>query len=178
MSVTALHVPYKKVFEPLVRIGENIAIPKGKGEYEYYRIVYEEPLQPIVVPVELTPYEKNVEYKLNELKLRDKQLGQWRLWIMDFISVRMKYPRATSKWTLQSEETSATPLSMAKEQILEFYTWEDNVPILYIDNPLSESQTARLMFWGIKYAAEKLEEEPETYTVVPLYSLDFVVPSG
>ena len=47
--------------------------------------------------------------------------------------------------------------------------------MLYIDNPLTEAQTVRFAVWGFKYAIEELAEEPSTYTLIPLYSLEYVV---
>jgi len=59
---------------------------------------------------------------------------------------------------------------MAKENVLEFYTHEDDVPVLYLDNPLGEDQTVRVAVWGFKYVLEKLDETPKEYTVFPTYN--------
>ena len=175
MSVTSLYIPYRHEFEPLVLPGENIAIPVAKGEYEYYRVLYIEPVQPIIVAESLDALEKNKEHELSEIKLEENQAGQWRLWLLDFVALKMRYPRASSKWVTKGQETQAIPLSMAKEQILEFYTWKDEVPVLLLDNPVNEAQTVRLLIWGIKYAIEKLPRAPEKYTLFPIYSLEYVV---
>jgi len=175
MSVTCLYLPYKKGFEPIVRSGENIALPMGKERFKFFRVTYVEPVQPIIIAVSLSASERNKEYSLDEVKLEKNEFGQWRLWILDFATVKMNYPRAVRKWTTKEEETYAFPLSMAKEQILEFYSWKDEVPILYVDNPLTEAQTVRFAIWGFKYAIEELPEAPETYTLIPLYSLEYIV---
>ena len=175
MGVTCLYTPFKKEFEPIVRVGENIAIPKTAEKYDYYEVVYVEPIQPIVVPVSLAAYEKNKEKVLEEIKLDDNEAGQWRLWIVDFVSVKMNFPRAARKWTTKKEETFATPLTMAKENFLEFFTHKDDVPVLYIDNPLEEGQVARLIIWGFKYALKKLDVKPAEYTVLPAYSSTYIV---
>ena len=175
MSVTCLYTPFKKDFEPIVRVGENIAIPKTAEKYDYYEVVYVEPVQPIVIPVDLGAYEKNKEKVLEEIKLDDNEAGQWRLWIVDFVSVKMNFPRASRKWTTKEIETFATPLTMAKENFLEFFTHKDDVPVLYVDNPVEEEQTARLIIWGFKYSLKKLDVKPAEYTVFPAYSAMYIV---
>jgi len=175
MGVTSLYVPYKREFEPLVLPGENIAIPTAKGVYEYYRVLYIEPVQPILVPIPLDAFERSKEKELKEVELEENQAGQWRLWLLDFVALRMRYPRATSKWTTKAQETFALPLSMAKEQVLEFYTWKREVPVVYVDNPVYEPQTARILIWGYRYAIEALARKPEKYTLFPVYSLEYVV---
>ena len=174
MSVTCLYLPYKTEFEPVVRPEENVALALGKDRYEFYRVLYVEPVQPITVAVSLTGYQRSQEYSLDDIKLEENQFGQWRMWILDFAAVKMNYPRAVRKWTTKSEETYAYPLSMAKEQVLEFYTWKDEVPVLYLDNPVAEDQVVRLAVWGFKYAIEKLEARPASYTLIPLYSLEYI----
>lgn len=175
MSVTALYFPYKAEFEPIVRIEENIAIPVGAGKLNFFKVQYIEPVQPIIPLVSLTSLQRNVEKVLTEIKLEENEAGQWRLWIPDYVAVKMKYPRGTGKWVTKETETSALPLSMAKQQILEFYTWKDDVPILYLDNPLAEDQDARLILWGLKYSLTPLAEKPKDYTVLPAYSAAYVV---
>ena len=175
VSVTCLYTPFKEEFEPVVRVGENIAIPKTAEEYEYYEVTYIEPIQPITIPVSLSAYEKNKEVVPNEIKLEDNEAGQWRLWIPDFIAVKMNFPRAARKWVTKEEETYATPLSMAKENVLEFFTHKGDVPVFYVDNPVGESQTARLIIWGFKYSLKKLDVKPAEYTVLPAYSSMYVV---
>jgi len=174
VSVTCLYTPYKRDFEPLVRIGENVAIPKGKEEYEYFKVLFVEPVQPITVAVSLSALERNREHTLEEIELEDNEAGQWRLWIPDFVAVKMNYPRASGKWLTKTTTTSALPLSMAHENTLEFFTWRDDVPILYLDNPVDEEQTARLLIWGFKYSLERVEEKPKEYTVLPVYSAPYV----
>jgi len=174
VSVTCLYTPYKRDFEPLVRIEENVAIPKGKGAFEYFKVLFVEPVQPITVAVSLPALERNKEYTLKEIELEDNEAGQWRLWIPDFVAVKMNYPRASSKWTTKTSTPSALPLSMAHENVLEFFTWKNHVPILYLDNPVDEEQTARLLIWGFKYSLEKIEEKPKEYTVLPVFSAEFV----
>jgi len=175
VSVTSLYIPFKHKFEPLVLPLENIAIPISKNEFRYFKVLYVEPVQPIIITESLSALEKNREHELSEIKLEDNQAGQWRMWLLDYVAVKMRFPRATAKWVTRETETFAQPLSMAKEQILEFYTWKDEVPVLYLDNPVNEDQLVRILVWGFKYAVEELKRPPEKYTVFPVYSLEYVI---
>jgi len=173
MGVTCLYTPFKKEFEPIVRVGENIAIPKGAEEYEYYKVLYIEPIQPMIVGVDLTASEQKHSRKLTEIELEDNEAGQWRMKVLDFVKVDMNHPAASAKWVTKSARTSATPLS--PDNLLEFYTVKDDVPTLYLTNPLAEPQTVRVMIWGFKYSIKKLDHEPSEYTVFPAYSAPYVV---
>ncbi|RLF41692.1 MAG: hypothetical protein DRN17_08425 [Thermoplasmata archaeon] len=175
MSVTAIHLPFKKDFEPIVRMEENIAIPKTAGQYSFFKVLYIEPLQPYTTVVSLDAYERNKEKTLDEVKLEENEVGQWRLWIPDYVAVDFYHPRAARKWVTKEANTSATPLSMAKEQVLEFYTYKDSVPRLLLSNPIAEEQYARLIIWGFKYLIEPLKEKPKDYTPLPAYSAVYVV---
>ena len=123
----------------------------------------------------LSPLETNKEIKLSQLELWDNVVGQWRMYVMDYVGVRMFYPKATAKWTTKTQSTSASPLSAFKENILEFFTYKDKVPYIYLDNPLNESQVARLVIVGFKYYVTKVLERPSEYTTIPIYSAEFIV---
>ena len=172
-GVTALYTPFKEEFEPIVRVGENIAIPKSATEREYYQVTYVEPVQPIIIGVSLTASEQKHEYELKEVELEDNEAGQWRMEVLDLVNVGMNYPAAAAKWTTKSSLTYASPLS--GENFLEFYTHKDDVPTLYLTNPITEAQTVRIMVWGFKYALKKLDYEPSEYTVFPAYSKAHVI---
>jgi len=171
-----LYMPFEKDFEPIVRIGEKVAIPKTSKEYEYFEVVYVEPVLPIVIPVSLTASQINKEVNLDEIKLEDNEAGQWRLKVLDYALVKMNYPRAAAKWVTKSEITSAQPTT--PENLLEFYTYKDDVPTLLVDNPLNETQTARIMVYGFKYSLRGLAGRPSEFTVLPAYSAVHVVGGG
>lgn len=176
-TVTALYIPYKKEFEPIVKIGEYLAIPdiKQGKKTTFLKVKYIEPVQPITITQSLSALETNKEVKLTQIELWDNVVGQWRLYVMDYVGVRMFYPKATAKWTTKTTATSATPLSIFKENILEFFTYKDNVPYIYLDNPLNEAQLARIVLFGFKYYVEKVPEKPPEYTTIPIYSAEFIV---
>ena len=163
--------------EPIVKIGEYLAIPdiKQGKKTTFLKVKYIEPVQPITITQSLSPLETNKEIKLTQIELWDNVVGQWRLYVMDYVGVRMFYPKATAKWTTKTAATSATPLSIFKENILEFFTYKDNVPYIYLDNPLNEAQLARIVLFGFKYYVEKVPEKPPEYTTIPIYSAEFIV---
>ena len=175
MGVTALYLPYKEEFEPIVRIGEYIAIPKRAKEYVFYEVTYIEPIQPIIIAQSLDANEEDKERELEELELADNEVGQWRLIPLDYVEIKLSSPRAAAKWVTRATTTSATPTSKKQENFLEFYTIKDEVPTAYLTNPVSEAQVVRLLVWGFKYSVKKLDYEPTDYTVLPVYSSTYVV---
>ena len=175
MSVTALYIPYKVEFEPIVRSEENIAIPVSRDKMKYFRVLYVEPVQPIEVIVSLNADETDKEKELNEIELEDNYAGQWRIASLDLAYAEMYYPRAVPKYVTKNVETYIRPMSMNAPNILEFYTWKDEVPILKVTNPISEAQVARFAIWGFKYAIEELKEAPKEYTIFPIYSAEYVI---
>jgi len=175
VSVTALYIPYKVEFEPIVRTGENIAIPVSREEMKYFRVLYVEPVQPIILTVSLSADETDKEEELDEIKLEDNYAGQWRMASLDLAYAKMYYPRAVPKYLTKSTETYIMPMSYSTPNILEFYTWKNEVPILKVTNPLSEAQVVRFAVWGFKYAIEELKEVSKEYTVFPIYSAEYVI---
>jgi len=175
MSVTALHVPYKIAFEPIVRIGENIEIPVSRNEYKYFRVLDYEQVQPITISVSLSANERDHEYEMDEIKVEDNYFGQWRIHIKDFAFVKIYHPRAIPKYTTKTEEPYMTPLSKLPSNMFELYTWKDDVPVMKVTNPLNEDQVVRIEVYGLKYAIEKLPTKPETYTTIPIFSITYVI---
>jgi len=178
MDVTAIYLPFKKEFEPVVRIGENIAIPKGEETYEFYKVTYIEPVQPIIIGVPLVALQKDYAKMLNEIKLHDHEAGQWRLFVLDFAEVKMNFPRAAARWTTKEATTSVKPISIEKEQFLEFYSHKDEVPTVYVTNPRDEPQYVRLAVYGFKYSLKPLGYSPGEYTVFPAYSSTYIIGGG
>ncbi len=177
MSVTVLHLPYKEEFEPIARSGDIVAIPVGRQQVNYFRVVYVEPVQPILVVEQLSALEQKKEHRLEEIELEENQMGQWRLAPLDFVYVGMNFPRAVSKWSTRSESTYATPYSLYAPQTLEFFTYGDDVPVLYLTNPAHEDQVARVAVIGYRFALEEFRERPEHYVFIPAYSLEYVIGS-
>ena len=175
MGVTALYIPYKKDFEPIVRINENVAIPLAGLQLNYFKVLYIEPVPLITITKSLSALEKSVAYTLDELKLNENEAGQWRLVIPDYVSILMKFPRAATKWVTQGQEAPATPVSMNMPNLLEFYTWKDYVPLLELTNPVNEDQLIRLFIWGFKYSLQPLEKPPKEYTILPVFSAENIV---
>ena len=176
MGVTSLYIPYKKDFEPIVRINENTAIPvAGQREPLYFKVLYIDPIPLITLTKSLSALQEKVEYTIDEVKLNENEAGQWRLVIPDYVSVLMRFPRAATKWVTASQSASATPISMGMPNLLEFFTWKDYVPLLELSNPVNEDQLIRLFVWGFKYSLQPLKEAPREYTVFPVFSAENVV---
>jgi len=175
MSVTALYVPYKIEFEPIVRAEENIAIPVSRGSKKYFKVLFVEQVQPIIIGKSLDANETNVEYELSEIELEDNYAGQWRIIPLEPVQAKMYFPKAIPKFYTEVTETYIYDLSLMQPNILEFYTWKDEVPYLKLTNPFNEPVYARFIVLGFKYAIEELKEEPKEYTLFPVYSVEYVI---
>ena len=174
MSLATLYMPYKHRFEPIVRIGEYVAVPVGRERLEFYRVVYIEPIPPLTVALTVDAGSK-IDYDSKDLKLYDNELGQWRVWVADPAAVKVYFPPAIPKFSNRDGAVAITPLAALRDQLVEFYTKADKVPRFEVYNPLEEQLLVRLVFWGYKYSVDRVEERPERYTVFPVYSANYVV---
>ena len=172
-----LHLLYEKDFEPIVRPDENVKLLLPQGHI-YGRVVFVEPLQPIVVDV--GPLKAagpsswpavGTSKELDELELGSNEFGQWRMLVLDDFLVEFRLPAAMGRFVTKNGATYVSKLStlLAKNSgITEFYTYSDQVPQVVTYNPnFYDLLTARMVFAGFRYVFEPLREEPKEYTVIP-----------
>ena len=77
VSVTALHVPYKTAFEPIVNHGEYVAIPEQSLErLRFFRVLYIEPIPWTRVQLDSIEPGKSMDSDAKFLELEDNELGQ------------------------------------------------------------------------------------------------------
>ena len=177
MSVTSLHLLYKEVFEPIVRPLDNVAITYStdKSTWTYSKVVYVEPLQPQVIDLGSLDASTTTNYPavgsskdLNELKLGENELGQYRIYPLDDIILEVRQPAAMSRFVNRTSKTYITKVS--PPNFVEIFVYEDNyVPQVVPYNPLFSAQdTSRIMIPGFRYIMEPLSSAPESYTVIPV----------
>ena len=176
VSIAVLHVPFKKEFEPVVRIGENVKLLLPNNGELYGRVTYYEQIQPQVIDLgsigASTPTtwpQTGSPKKLEEIELGDREFGQWRMMLLDDFLIEFNIPAATGKFVVKSGKTYISRLSAIKENLLEFFTYKDVVPTLVPLNPnFFDMEVARIMVFGWRFIIEKLERPPESYTVIPI----------
>ena len=172
---------HKAELEPIVRIGENVAIAEGPTEdrWTYGRVIFLEPVQPIIKNVgplsaaTATSYPAvGTKANLDEIKLGSGEFGQWRIFPIDDFYIQLNQPSAVGRFLTKSGPTYASKLSALKSQMVEVFTWEDSVPSVTPINPLFIDQTlARLMIVGFRYVIDELPTKPSEYTVIPVAGL-------
>lgn len=177
MTVTAIHLVHKVAFEPVVRVDENVKLLAERPIFG--RVTFVEPLQPQVIDLGALPAAApaawpapGAQRELSELKLGEREFGQWRLLILDDFLLEVRLPAATGRFVTKAGPTRASRLSLAKEQLLELYTYRDTVPTVQPLNPnFSALEMSRLLVAGFRYVFEVLERAPKEYTAIPVYGV-------
>lgn len=172
---------YYEHFEPVVRIGEFVAVFLGRtttgSTYAYGRVAYIEPIQPQVIDLgplpaaspQLYPAPGN-QVVLDQLKLGDYELGQWRIELLDDFLLEVRLPAAVDKWTTLNGATYASQLDAVHSNMLELYTWEHDTYIPSV-RPLNvkfwQMPSARIVVYGFRYVLDEVQRRPDgSYVIV------------
>jgi len=164
---------YKKEFEPVADIGDNIVIEPVK---EAYKVVFIE--QTGVIEKDFGPIGAGAvirDQELKELELSKDQLGQFRIYFVDNIRFRnWRQPRGVGRFYVKSAQTyiDNTFQTLGFEEfgnLTEFFVFEDRTPIVDVENPTTTPlSTSKVKFFGFKYDLEKLPSIPSTYISIPV----------
>ena len=169
MSVTALHVPFKKEFEPIVRPLENVALAWDTNEagWRYYRVKYVEPFfVDYSTPTIANGSSTNV--KISDIELPNNVLGQIRI-------VALTSGFEIEVWLPQSQAKYATKntITRIKDWVVNNYPWltemfylGDGVPKFTVFNNSGSDGSASIRIVGFKYYLEQLAERPRELTVI------------
>lgn len=176
LSVTSIHLLYKREFEPIVRIGENVKLILP-GKPVYGRVEYVEQIQPFIVNLGSIPAANPTQWpaigvsrELHELDLGGSEFGQWRLALLDDFMLDVDLPSATGRFVRRGGSTFVSRLSVLRDQFTEIYTYgRDYVPKVTPLNPnFYPLDMARLLVAGYRYVIEVLPTIPHEYTVIPV----------
>jgi len=177
MSVTALHVLYKREFEPVVRPLENVAIVDSLDESKWIfgKVLFIEPLQEQTINLgELGAADKDnyptpgSTKELTELKVGENEFAQYRIYVLDDFLLEVKQPSAVSRF-VNKEGATKIPKFIARDNFAEIFVYEDEVPtvqpyaILFTSLPM-----ARIKVMGFRYVLQPLREKPREFTVIPV----------
>ena len=169
-DVTCLHVPYKVEFEPLVLIGENVAIAKSLDEskWEYYKVKYIEPFFIDYTSGTITNGSTLENVKIDDMKLQDNEVGQVRVLVQnDGFLIGVKLPSATSKYTTKETATTFDKwVSDNYPHLTEMFYMSDTIPVFSITNNSGADGSCELRIVGFRYVLEKLPMKPSKYTVI------------
>ncbi len=182
------YVVYSKEFEPIVKLGEYVAVLIGRGptgySYVYGKVRYSEPIQPQTVnlgPISAATTSTypmpGTEQELDKIKLGHYEFGQWRLEVLDDFAFNFRIPAAVYKWLTLNGATYATELSNIKGNLLEFYTFQDNyVPyITPVNIRFKDMELARINVYGFRYVLEKITAPPPNtpFTIIPVAAIPY-----
>lgn len=179
MSVTAIHLPYKESFEPVVRINDNVKLILTDGII-YGRVTYLEQIEPIIIDLaessplpavssSTTPIAPGNQYELSDIELGENEFGQWRMKLLDDFLLEMRLPPAVTKHVVRSGSTYLSMLISNIPNMGDFFTYKDKVPTVIPYNIRFETMDmARIMVYGFRYIIERIHEEPENYTSIPV----------
>ncbi len=172
--------------EPLVKPGENIAIPISNDACYFAEVLYEEPVMYQVLAVNLNAYSNgspgiytvtsqnpptvgnlNIFDLEHDGKSGILDVGQWRLVPADFYYLQVSFPGASAyKYLVKNYDTYITPYSSPRWT--EFFTWGyDNRPTFTFMNYLPFPLFAKLYVYGVKYKTRLLSSAPPKYTLLP-----------
>ena len=164
---------YKKDFEPVADIGDNIVLEPRK---EAYRVVFVEPTGIIEKDFgAIGAGAKLTDQELKELTMEKDQLGQFRIYFVDNIRLtNWRQPRGVGRFYMKSASTyiDNTFQSLGLDrfgQLAEFFVFEDRVPMVDVENPTGSAlSNSRVKFFGYRYDLEKLPSIPSTYIPIPI----------
>ena len=174
MSVTAIHIPYKEKFEPIVLPEEYIALARStnEDEWEFYRVKYIEPFfieytSPTIVNG------GSYDAEIDELKLGRDEIAQIRFMIdTDGFEVEVKLPEAVSRYSTRGTVNRVKKwVTDNYPHLTEMFYWRDVIPIFRIYNKSGADGSATLKIIGFRYILERVAEKPPKYTVIYVTSI-------
>jgi len=175
VSVTAIHLPYKKEFEPIVRHLENVAVARSldEREWKYYRVKYIEPFFIEYTSPTISAGGSLDNVKISDLELHDNELAQIRILIQtDGFEVEVKLPSAVRKYATKNTVTTLKKwVTDSYPQLAELFFMKDDIPILKIYNKSGSDGACTLRIVGFKYVLEELPAKPKEFTLVYVYTV-------
>jgi len=161
---------YRKEFEPLVAVDQNILLlPERKP----FKVVYIEPLAMITKDFgTLAAGGTLTDQKIVELTMPTNELGQFRFAPLDDFTIRVKQPRAVGRFlTKEVQITISKAIWQLNPELhlTEIYVFQDGVPFFDITNPTGyELPMTRVLFIGFRFQLEPLAVIPPKYTAIPV----------
>jgi len=159
--------------KPVAQIEQNIQlIPLNK----FYTVEWIEPIPQIVKDFGAVSALSKLEKKeVKEVHLRDNCLAQYRGLPLDYIKIDVYRPTALKQYALKNVESYIVRDVAAyspKQNLLEFFQWEDEDIFFDITNPTQyDINMSRVLFYGFQYKLKGLIERPTVYTVVPIQAM-------
>jgi len=169
-----IHLLYREKFDPIVRIGEYVGILDGTRQLGIYQVTYIEPIQPIVInlgplsaPASIAEYPKPGNDKtLSEIDLGERELGQFRIKLLDDFMLEVYQPASTTRFNLRNGPTRVSILSPGN--FVELFTISDErkIKVKPYNIRFEPMQLARIMIYGFRYVLKEVKERVREVTWV------------
>ena len=107
MSVSSLHILYKKEFEPIVRPLENVAVAHDLDEskWKFYKVKYIEPFF-VKYTTATIANGSSLDIDIKDLELHDNVLGQIRIAsLTSGFEIEVKLPEAVKRFSTKVKVT-------------------------------------------------------------------------
>ena len=169
-------------FEPIAKVGENIILVPLEsysldkaGRPRYFKVTHIEPLPAIYHDFgSISASSEVTDKEISNLYLHDNQLGQYRIYPLDDIVIKVKQPKSSKRYATKNYVSSIDAFTYP-DNLREIFIFEDeNATYFDVSNPNNYAiSKARAKFVGWKFILEPIvvtsaEDIPKTYTVVPL----------
>ncbi len=168
---------FKKEFEPIALVGENILILPDNRAFKVVYIeqlpIYVKDFGPIAAGSEIVTGEAGVpDLVKGFLEMPKNELAQIRFKLLDDIEVRVFQPRRAGRFT-----TNAVQFVIDKRieeidptlKLTEIFQFEDRSLAFIIRNPTNYNlSSSRILFMGYRYVLKELSQIPEKYVAVPV----------
>lgn len=169
MSVTSIHLIYKKEFEPIVRPNENIAVAEStdSDSWKFYRVKYIEPFFINYTTGTITNG-SSIDIDLSDLELGKNEIAQIRVLIQtNGFELEAKLPEAVSKYTTKNTVTRIDYwVSTNYPHLTEMFYQGRYYPKFKIYNNSGADGTCNIRIIGFRYVLEPLSTIPREYTVI------------
>ncbi len=170
---------FRDKFEPVVDIGDNVAIMYDVDEsrWIYGRVVYVEPLKVRIFDLGPLPAStagnipaKGTKKTLEEIRVGINEFAQIRLGVVDDFIAIVYQPTNVPKSAYVEGPVPASPLdTLEAGGMSEYFITENIVLTLEPFNPLFVAQElARIKISGYRYIFERLSSRPDKFTRIPV----------
>ena len=163
---------FKNELSPIAKYGENLYLIPLK---EYYRVIYVYPLPgethdfgALIAGASTTSYTQ-----VTDMNMSEDELAQWRVKLLDDISIQVKQKQGVGHYITKDVMESLVPgtaIYSNNGNMFEMYVFEDEAPWMSVTNNTNYTiKKSRIFFEGFRYILEKITEEVNIATAIPIY---------
>jgi len=160
---------FREIFEPIVKVRENIRLlPVGT----FWEVLFVEPLHPIEYDFgSINAGASTGDTEITDLYMREGELAQYRVILLDDITITVKQPKAKTRYATEEKVTEISPFSHQIFKTMhpnEIFIFEDEKCYFVAKNPTRYNRDVnRVRFIGWKFVLKSIAQ-PEKWTDIPI----------